>query len=494
MIYNRASSDPSGRGVSVQSQEDENRAWCAREGWQVAAVVTDNDRSATRFAVKDREGFRQIGDGLDAGRWGQVDVLVTWASSRNQRRLDGYVELRKLCARHGVRLAYRGRVYDLTVGADRFATGLDALLDERDAEEIRENILSSHRASVAAGKARGSVPYGYRREYLPGSRRMAKQVPDPETAAVVSDIVDDLLAGHSLYAIAKRLNRDRVVTPQGMRAVRAGKEPSGQWTSSMLRNMLTKRSLAGERTHRGVVTGPAEWEPIVEPARWRQVQQLLDGPGRLAYHNGREARWLLSGIAECGPCGAWLRPMRHGGRMTYACAGVSPTAPKGHVSRSTVHLDAAVTVRVVTWLADPQFTADIASASGQSDSSAAQAQLQVQDLERQLAEARQAVLDRVISLSSFGQFESELQRRLEAVRATALSLAPVSRRVLDAAGPDVATHWKQWSLEQRRGIVRDLARIVVHPVRQPGRREFEDESVEISARHSGREAAEPGGE
>jgi site-specific DNA recombinase len=112
-------------------------------------------------------------------------VLVTWASSRNQRRLDGYVDLRELCVRHGVRLAYKGRIYDLTVGADRFQTGLDALLDERDAEEIRDGILRSHRASVAAGGLEGRSRTATPAPTCPGLRRVGEQVPDPQTAPVV---------------------------------------------------------------------------------------------------------------------------------------------------------------------------------------------------------------------------------------------------------------------------------------------------------------------
>ncbi|HVL85053.1 MAG TPA: recombinase family protein, partial [Pseudonocardia sp.] len=58
IIYTRVSSDPSGRRVSVASQEAENRAFCQRQGWTVVDVVTDNDRSASRFAVQQREGYR----------------------------------------------------------------------------------------------------------------------------------------------------------------------------------------------------------------------------------------------------------------------------------------------------------------------------------------------------------------------------------------------------------------------------------------------------
>ena len=47
VIYTRVSSDPNDRGRSVAEQETECRAVCQRNDWQVVAVFSDNDRSAT---------------------------------------------------------------------------------------------------------------------------------------------------------------------------------------------------------------------------------------------------------------------------------------------------------------------------------------------------------------------------------------------------------------------------------------------------------------
>jgi site-specific DNA recombinase len=479
VIYNRASADKTGQRVSVRSQETENRAWCDREDWEVAAVVSDSDRSATRFATRDREGYREVRDGLAGGRWGRVDVLVMWESSRGQRRLDGYLELRDLCETYDVRLAYRGRIYNLAEGDDRFSTGLDALLDEREAERVRDRIERSHRASVAEGKARGGIPYGYRRTYSPGTRRMERQVPDPRTKAVVAGIVADLLAGRTLHEIASRLNCDRVVTPQGERALRRGAEPSGQWTSSMIRNMLSKRSLIGERTHRGVVTGPAEWEPIVDPPDWRAVQALLGDPSRVRHHGGRDARWLLSGIAECAVCGAWLRPMRLRGRMTYACAGVVPTAPKGHVSRDAAALDAVVVLHVVQRLSAQSFLVDLAGHRAGARTEAARARMEVDGLEAELASWIVAAREGRVSASSFAAIEPGLQDKLEQARAQMVSAAEVPEVVLGIAGGDAARKWDDADLDTQRRTVRAMLRVRVHRTTVPGSSRFDLSSIEL---------------
>ncbi|HNM94158.1 MAG TPA: recombinase family protein, partial [Mycobacterium sp.] len=91
IIYTRVSHDRAG-GRSVAEQEAECRQECERRGWRGAEVLTDNDRSATRFATKDRPEYARLRTLLQPG-----DVLVVWEASRVGRSLDTYVDLRRLC-------------------------------------------------------------------------------------------------------------------------------------------------------------------------------------------------------------------------------------------------------------------------------------------------------------------------------------------------------------------------------------------------------------
>lgn len=118
IIYTRVSSDKGRDARSTTEQEQDCRQEAARQGWPVGAVVTDNDISASRFAAKDRPGFKRLWQILQPG-----DVLVTWESSRAQRDLRDYLDLRDLCYERGVLLSYNGRTYDLSEGEDRFVQG-----------------------------------------------------------------------------------------------------------------------------------------------------------------------------------------------------------------------------------------------------------------------------------------------------------------------------------------------------------------------------------
>ena len=64
------------------------------ERWKVAVVV-DNDRSASQYARRSRDGWGRVKAAVAGGR---LDLLVTWEASRAQRDLDAYLELRRLCA------------------------------------------------------------------------------------------------------------------------------------------------------------------------------------------------------------------------------------------------------------------------------------------------------------------------------------------------------------------------------------------------------------
>uniref|UniRef100_UPI0018F32878 recombinase family protein n=1 Tax=Streptomyces sp. N35 TaxID=2795730 RepID=UPI0018F32878 len=130
VVYARVSSDPKQRFRSVSEQVAECTAECERRGWKVVETFQDNDISASRYATKDRPEYQRLFEFL---RGGAADVLVTWENSRAERKLDGYVDLRNLCEEHQVQWCYKGRLYDMARTDDRFSTGLDALIAEREA-------------------------------------------------------------------------------------------------------------------------------------------------------------------------------------------------------------------------------------------------------------------------------------------------------------------------------------------------------------------------
>ncbi|MGW3468758.1 recombinase family protein [Saccharopolyspora sp. NPDC000995] len=82
LVYARASVD---KEKSVDAQIEECVEFCEDEGFEVVAVLPENQRSASRYATKDRPRFVEA---MEMMRSGTVDVLVIWENSRAQRVED----------------------------------------------------------------------------------------------------------------------------------------------------------------------------------------------------------------------------------------------------------------------------------------------------------------------------------------------------------------------------------------------------------------------
>lgn len=460
----------------MASQDVENRAFCERQGWDVVGTIEDNDFSASPWATKERPGFAEAQRRMAAG---EVDVLVCWEASRALRDLEVYAEVRSLCQRHSVLWAYSGRVYDLSRTDDRFTTGLDALLAEREVGQTRDRILRDIRTHAARGGIHGTTPFGYRRTYDPHTGALRTQVPDEETAPVVREIVARIISGDTLYGIVLDFNRRGVVTPQQykdqLKDLPIRREG---WTSSKIRRMLASSSVIGVRTHNGAAHPEATWEPLVSKEDFELANMILADPTRAVHHRGVAVKHLLSGIAECVVCGGWLRGATNRGRLVYQCRGrANGAGGKGHVSRPREPLEAMVVYAVVRRLSDPSFLASLAES--QKDEAAMLAGRELSALRARLAESEQAVADGEMSAAAFGRIEARILERIADAesRATPRAIPAVVRRL---ANPDAARLWDGLPLAEQRQVVRALLRIRVHQsTRKHGTRGFDASSIQL---------------
>jgi site-specific DNA recombinase len=234
----------------------------------------------------------------------------------------------------------------------------------------------------------------------------------------------------------------------------------------------------GIRTYHGNAVREGTWKPIVKPADWTEIQSILDDPDRARNPRGVAARYLLSGIAECGVCGAWMRPLTNRGRATYVCAGRVPTAGKGHVARARPPLDAMVVQAVVQRMSRPDVLG-LLLPKQEDNSGAAQAARELADLEAQLAQYEEsAAKPNGVSATSFARIEARLVPQIEDARRRATPRG-VPAVVLDMAGPDASARWDGLPLERQRQVVRALLRVVVHRSPRRGARGFDASTVEL---------------
>ena len=397
LIYARVSSDPRGRGRSVDEQVDESVAWAEREGWDVVETVRDENRSASKRAKRAREGWARVHDVLVGGA---VDVLVTWEASRAQRDLDAYLELRQLCVDHGVRWAYSGAVYDLSDRTDRFRTGLDALVAEDEAERTRERVLRAMRSNATKGRPHGRIPFGYRRVYHEHTGELIRQEPDPEEAALVREAARRFLAGESTRSIANDFNQRGLAPPHSGRG----------WDLTRVRRILTNPTMAARRVHRGEVVGVGDWPAILDDATFDALAARFADPTRRTTRRSPTVR-LLSGVARCGTCGGPMVMTKQGGfvdgrgrhrrvRRSYACR------YKHCVSRDMKMLDAYVTAVVIERLSRPDAREAIAGAAP--DPITSEALDEAANLQRQLDDAITEFTAGNLTAATLGRIEADL--------------------------------------------------------------------------------------
>ena len=108
----------------------------------------------------------------------------------------------RLCAERGVLWSYGGKLYDLSNGDDRFGTGLDALLAEKEADQISERVLRGKRAPHWRDARREATLWlpppdrpADRQDHRVGHRRGDR--PD------VAEVIKRVLAGESLWSVVR---------------------------------------------------------------------------------------------------------------------------------------------------------------------------------------------------------------------------------------------------------------------------------------------------
>lgn len=479
--YLRVSLDRSGRARSVDEQQVDNERAAGEHGWEIVANYADPNRSASRYATKLRENYLRL---LEDIRKRELDVLIIWEPSRGSRKVSEWVELIEVAETAAVKfhVTSHGRTYDPARPRDRRSLLEDAVDSEYESGKNSERVKRSTAASAEAGRPFGSIPFGYRREYEAGSTSPTAQVPDPETAPVVQEIVARILAGDPLHRIAMDLNRRGVLTPQMVRDRRLGREGvrRGGWNNPKIRKLLSSPTMAGWRVHQGEVFGPAMWKPLVAPADHAAALAIINDPSRRT-QRGTEPKFLLSGIAECGVCGGWLRRFPNRGHQSYGCAGRN-NQNDGHVVRRAEHLDAMVVKRVVERLRDPGLAEGLARRRAAADESAAEAARELAALHRQLADYEVKAQQGGVLAASFERVALGIAQQIEAARARLVTSAVVPAGVLDLAGPDAAVRWAaiQDDIVKQRLIVRSLVQVIVHRSNAPrGSRVFDESSVEI---------------
>ena len=473
-IYVRISKDRAGAGVGVAEQVRLCRELAARMGFEVVAVYEDNDISAFKQGAKSKprpDYDRLLGD-LRARR---VDAVLAWHTDRLHRdlpELEGYIEA---CGvdRDGIpTYTVQGGDLDLSTSSGRMVARILAAVARQEVEHAIERIRASKERNRVNGlRTAGNAPLGYRTDERDAS---GKQIPGvsrglvivPEEAAWIRKAYADLLAGASLYAIAKEWSAAGIKTHRG---------GGSNWLRSSVRRVLLRAANAGliespvNPPGEGEIIGKAAWEPIVDEDTWRAARALLLDPGR---HNGRGRKpaHLLTGVLICGICGCrsfGVRSCKSGaaGRYwRYSCNSllVAPNDPRSgsHLGIRQQQLDEYVRVITVQRLA----RADTIAAFRKRDIDVTPLIARTKALQAELDEW--AAAD--ITPRAYKIREAKLLPQIEAADQALADAYSVTQRHLaefeGASTPEAVDRiWQGLPMDRKREIIKMLMRVRLHP-------------------------------
>lgn len=432
VIYARQSQDRAGTGAAVDRQVEDCRKLATTRGWDVVEVITDNDMSAS--TGKERPGYQRV---LGLIERGAVERVIVWHVDRLTRRLIDLERVVDLCERTGVRLATVTGDLDLSTDTGRLLARILASVARAEVE--RKGARQRRANEQRAGQGRmpwTRRPFGYDRE-------AGRVVVVESEAAGLREAAQLVLAGSSLAKAGAHLDSLGLPTTRGL-----------PWNPTTLRRTLLNPRHAGRVVYKGTDAGPGAWPAILDPATQERLGEVLRDPARRK-HQGTVVKYLLSGLAVCGRCGATMfaSPMGAKGAryMTYRCR-------TGHLARRLDLVDEVVEGVIVARLSRPDARTLLAP-----DLDVDKLRAQAVELRRRRDGLAGLLADGLLSPSAVRAQAGKLTQALETLDGQITAALGDSPAVEVASAEDPADAWQRLPLTSRRQVVELLVEVMILP-------------------------------
>lgn len=458
VIYARISDDREGRQNGVDRQERQCRALAGKNGDEVVAVFTDDDRSA--YSGKPRPDYLKMLAFLAAGH---AEGAYALAPTRFYRRLEDGLEFFRLIVsrRLEVETVKAGR-YNLST-ADGRRDALRAAVDaQHEAEQISERVRDAKADSLARGEYRGGPrPFGYEADGVTVREDEAQHVRTAIDAVIAGDSLRSISQG--LAALGVRTVPRRYKQPDGSR----GEPESREWTAQELRKMLLRPRNAGLIEHRGEIVGQASWPALVPEENWRACKAVLERPERRTTTSNARV-WLGSGLYRCGVdgCTETMRCSTSGKGSGHAHLPAYRCRTGKHVTRVAGPLDEHIANLVLVRLSRPDAASALLPPARRGASREALAAT-ANALRGKLEGYTQDYAADLITRQQMLDGTALIRKRLE--KAEAEMNAQAQGNVL--AGLPLGTarvvdEWPGYHLDKKRAIVDALMTVTIMPARR----------------------------
>jgi site-specific DNA recombinase len=445
-IYARQSEDVS---EGIERQLSRCRALIEARGYTLVREYLDNDTSAAKRRGAGTAWAMMLAD--LAG--GSADVVVAVDLDRLLRDTRDLIAIMDTGARV---LTVDGEI-DLTTADGEFRATMLAGIARF---EIRRKSERQLRANLdRAGRGRPT----------PGRRRFGYETngvtPREGEAAIVRRMFQHVADGGSIRSLVRALIADGV-----------DPSPGRAWTPTRVRYILTNPHYSGSVTHLGRVMPSDSIVPLVDGDLAAEVRAILADSARRTTP-GPARRYLMSGLATCGVCGAGMHFMR-----AYRCS-----ASTAHPSITRDRLEGRIREEIAraligggsTLFPVRTETGAVAQLMAEHARNADAVTALLADRDEGLVPA-QSARERLIALR--GEREA-IEKRLDEARVSksaASALVDVAQTLLSSLPPEgtpyddvaaaILARFDELDLDRQREIVAALLYVQVDPGRDTRRR------------------------
>ena len=303
-------------GYSIEEQKAKLESYCDIKDWHIYKVYTDGGFSGS---TTERPALEQLIKDAQSKLFDTVLVYKLDRLSRSQK--DTLYLIEDIFLKNNIEFVSLLENFDTSTPFGRAVIGLLSVFAQLEREQIKERMQLGKLGRAKAGKSMmwAKTSYGYDYNKETGSMTVNEY-----EALAVKEIYASYLAGMSITKLRDKINEEYP------------KQPA--WSYRTIRGILANPVYCGLNQYKGQ-TFQGTHKPIISLVDFEQTQRELAKRQQTAKElsNPRpfQAKYMLSGLAQCGYCHAPLKVIlgqkrKDGTRFKrYECYQRHPRKTKG---------------------------------------------------------------------------------------------------------------------------------------------------------------------
>lgn len=303
-------------GYSIEEQKAKLESYCDIKDWHIYKVYTDGGFSGS---TTERPALEQLIKDAQSKLFDTVLVYKLDRLSRSQK--DTLYLIEDIFLKNNIEFVSLLENFDTSTPFGRAVIGLLSVFAQLEREQIKERMQLGKLGRAKAGKSMmwAKTSYGYNYDKETGSMTVNEY-----EALAIKEIYSSYLAGMSITKLRDKINEEYP------------KQPA--WSYRTIRGILANPVYCGlnqykgqtfQGTHKAIISLDDFEQTQRELAKRQQTAKELSNPRPF------QAKYMLSGLAQCGYCHAPLKVIlgqkrKDGTRFKrYECYQRHPRKTKG---------------------------------------------------------------------------------------------------------------------------------------------------------------------